>query len=79
MRAFIYMDGVLKSWAAVEGRSEGSANCFKWFAFTSRWANFIDFLYIPSLFNCQREVVELTDPWGCVTERGAAASEGFRQ
>lgn len=48
----------------------------KRFEFTSGWADFLNLIYIPFLFNCQGKVVEITDPLGCVTERGAAASEG---
>lgn len=49
----------------------------KQFEFTSGWTDFPNFIYGPSVFNCQRKIVEITDPLGCVTEMGAAASKGF--
>lgn len=64
-------------------RSEGSANYFEMVWIYFRLADFLSFtymyIYIPSLFHCWRKVVEITDPLGCVTERRAAASEGFRK
>lgn len=78
MKAIITMYSSLKELGNC-GDLKGLQRVLKWFEFTSGWTDFLNFIYILSFFNCQEKVVEIMDPLGWVTERGAAASKGFRK